>query len=360
RAKKLQEKSKKEAEKRQKDYDKIQKKADKKRQEEEDKLQKEREKMNNLENTSQDTQKKGIFNTISKNSFGLMSLSKSSELKAIHSKSVHAPTKFSELTQNSNKKSVSGIQKRIMRKKVVEEDKSTNGFKVRATETDGKKSIRNLSGLQRDSEIIFVPSGSMSSTESDSSPTSGKRGKISDVFQTEEGSDSFGGLSRAKSEPDFGEPKFGPPQRVSIFDRPGFGSVAFRSSLTTALGTIPNSLSETSDSSRLSSDDNRESSLDSHGSPTEHRLTPWEEEDLPSEDEEEASPVYLFLSTNGLGNYMPIFTKEHIDLEALMLLNDQDLEAMKLPLGPRRKLLRALNDRRSAFEEPGEVIDIKL
>ncbi|RXG70027.1 Usher syndrome type-1G protein-like [Armadillidium vulgare] len=321
---------------------------------------------NSFQFKNQDPPKKGIFSTISKNSLGFVGSNKT-EPKVIHSKSVHTPTKFSELTQSSvssNKKTIGGIQRKLLRKKVNSENKA-NSFKVRATilqvqdtESDGRKSMRNLSGLQRDSEIIFVPTGSMSSAESES-PSAGKRGKISDVFQREDYSESFYGLSRAKSEPDFGDSKFGS-QRASIFERPGFGSVAFRNSITATLTSMQGSLSETSDLSRLSSDGNPDTSLDSHGSPAGNRLTPWEEEDLPSDDDEEPSPVYLFLAANGLENYMPLFTKEHIDLEALMLLNDQDLESLKLPLGPRRKLLRALNDRRMTFEDPGEVIDIRL
>ncbi|KAB7496524.1 hypothetical protein Anas_03925, partial [Armadillidium nasatum] len=351
-AKKLLEKAKKDAEKRQKEHEKLLKKADKKRKEEEERLQKEREKINNMVNANKDSPKKGIFSTISKNSLGFVGSNKT-EPKVIHSKSVHTPTKFSELTQSSvssNKKTIGGIQRKLLRKKVNSENKA-NSFKVRATilqvqdtESDGRKSMRNLSGLQRDSEIIFVPTGSMSSAESES-PSAGKRGKISDVFQREDYSESFYGLSRAKSEPDFGDSKFGS-QRAN--------------SITATLTSMQGSLSETSDLSRLSSEGNPDTSLDSHGSPAGNRLTPWEEEDLPSDDDEEPSPVYLFLAANGLENYMPLFTKEHIDLEALMLLNDQDLESLKLPLGPRRKLLRALNDRRMTFEDPGEVIDIRL
>ncbi|MPC80726.1 hypothetical protein E2C01_075314 [Portunus trituberculatus] len=40
---------------------------------------------------------------------------------------------------------------------------------VGTIESDGKKSVRNLKGLRRDSEIIFVPNGSLSSTNSESS-----------------------------------------------------------------------------------------------------------------------------------------------------------------------------------------------
>ena len=51
--------------------------------------------------------------------------------------------------------------------------------------------------------------------------------------------------------------------------------------------------------------------------------------------------------------------KERIDLEALLLLNDQDLEKLGLPLGPRRKLLKILNDRRLS-QDNSEELSVKL
>lgn len=103
-------------------------------------------------------------------------------------------------------------------------------------EVDGRKSVRSLTGLRRDSEVMYV------GTYETQAQQMGKRGKISDVWGT---------LSKAKSTPDllgdrdydnddddddgdnhqiknvvqeavlFQEP-------ASIFNRPGFGSVAFR------------------------------------------------------------------------------------------------------------------------------------
>ena len=83
-------------------------------------------------------------------------------------------------------------------------------------------------------------------------------------------------------------------------------------------------------------------------------------QDLPSDDESEATPVYLFLAAAGLIDFIPTFAKEHIDMDALMLLTEEDLVNLKLPLGPRRKLLKAINERKSAIENPGEVADSQL
>lgn len=79
--------------------------------------------------------------------------------------------------------------------------------------------------------------------------------------------------------------------------------------------------------------------------------------DLPSDDEDEDATVYVFLAAAGLTEFIPTFAQEHIDLDALMLLTEEDLKSMKLPLGPRRKLLKAIADRQAAMEDPGEVHD---
>jgi hypothetical protein len=78
------------------------------------------------------------------------------------------------------------------------------------------------------------------------------------------------------------------------------------------------------------------------------------------EDDAEWSPLQLFLLSHGLGEYVQMFINEQIDLEALMLLSEEDLITMGLPLGPRRKILKAAEDRRAALDDPGEVEDSQL
>ncbi|KAK7085393.1 ankyrin repeat, partial [Halocaridina rubra] len=117
------------------------------------------------------------------------------------------------------------------------------------------------------------------------------------------------------------------------------------SSITATLGSIATSGSE-GDSARASSNG------DGSASSLVHREDPWEEEDLPSDDESEATPVYLFLAATGLIDFIPTFAKEHIDMDALMLLTEEDLVHMKLPIGPRRKLLKAIAERKEAINDP--------
>lgn len=116
-------------------------------------------------------------------------------------------------------------------------------FKVGEIEPDGKRSVRSLQGVRRDSEVIYV--GTFSSNAE-----AGKRGKIADVFEVEEseGVDEievesekrsingmYGTMARSFSQPDLLDSNDGDIseevmlQRPSgLFDRPMLGSLAFR------------------------------------------------------------------------------------------------------------------------------------
>lgn len=98
--------------------------------------------------------------------------------------------------------------------------------------------MRSLTGLRRDSEVMYVGTYETNSQQQNN----GRRGKISDVWGT---------LSKAQSTPDLlGDRKYEVDaeddeestnivgetfllqEPASIFNRPGFGSVAFRRSVT--------------------------------------------------------------------------------------------------------------------------------
>lgn len=57
---------------------------------------------------------------------------------------------------------------------------------------------------------------------------------------------------------------------------------------------------------------------------------------------------------------MPKFEEQKIDLDTLMLLTENDMKSLNLPLGPYRKLVNAVNERKTALENPGEVVDSRL
>lgn len=55
--------------------------------------------------------------------------------------------------------------------------------------------------------------------------------------------------------------------------------------------------------------------------------------------------VHKFLVSAGVSEYVNKFIEQQVDLDALFMLNDQDLISLGLPLGPRRKLLKAIEER---------------
>jgi len=150
----------------------------------------------------------------------------------------------------------------------------------------------------------------------------------------------------------------------SIFNRPGFGSVAFRHSISAF-----NALSVRDE------DEYKDDSIGSAGSlanrsnksqERRQRQQIWEEEedelsDELSDDESDYTSLHMFLAAHGLMDWAGKLTKERIDLDALMLLSEADLsDSLSMPLGPRKKLMKAVADRRRDMEDPDELTDTQF
>ncbi|KAL1483160.1 hypothetical protein MTO96_002227 [Rhipicephalus appendiculatus] len=259
--------------------------------------------------------------------------------------------KFSDMvstgtsTTVSSRKGLGAVSKKVHLRKQNTDPGEFN--KVRTLDNDGKKSIRSLTGLQRDAEVVFDGSAP-------------------------------GDLSRAISEPDLGaHPDSGlgedePTTGSSMFERPGFGSVAFRNSISGTLLSLPSCRIDDEEAGSIALPcGSVVDSIGSAGSLAQRQsVLPWEDvEDVyyeeDEEDEEEdggGTPpaIVVFLAAHGLAEYVDLFSREKVDLDALTLLGEEDLKTMGVPLGPRKKLLRAVEQRRVAFEDPGEVADSRL
>ncbi|KAG2272663.1 hypothetical protein Bca52824_067218 [Brassica carinata] len=61
---------------------------------------------------------------------------------------------------------------------------------------------------------------------------------------------------------------------------------------------------------------------------------------------EAGASVDSFLESLGLDKYSTAFKVEEVDMDALMHMTDDDLKAMLIPMGPRKKILLALGSKR--------------
>ncbi|GFW75015.1 usher syndrome type-1G protein homolog [Trichonephila clavipes] len=172
---------------------------------------------------------------------------------------------------------------------------------------------------------------------------------------------------------------------VSIFERPGFGTVAFRHSVvhltgidiqSTPQGDNRNLITDLHCRNLKNTNGTINDSIGSASSLVRRHIT-WEDEcevydeedDEASEDEdlsndedsiEREDHLSVLLAAVGLSEYLPLFQSEQIDLEALSLLSEEDLKALGMPLGPRRKLGKAVQERIKIMEDPGIVLDSRL
>lgn len=274
----------------------------------------------------------------------------------------------------------------------------TNGhFKITDTEENGKMSIRKLKGLKRDSEVLFV------APPPPSSPPSSEGVESTSILNKEKHD-----LSRASTESQLSRESFG------MFERPGFGSVAFRDSTQTAslfsydtihqdninsninisndntssngnnnaleTTTTPNESSvmnestddsnssniSTSNGSRshseLESNSQQGSSIGSAGSLVmRNRISNGMKNAIMAKaDDNNYAAVDIFLTTLGLHELIPIFRNERIDAHVLNYLEDNDLKDMLIPVGSRKRIIRAIKDRRSDLESDRPIEDSRL
>lgn len=149
-------------------------------------------------------------------------------------------TKFSTLVGGTISAPRGPVQRKAqaIRAKLTQGAPQADEFKIAEIDQNGKRSVRSLQGVRRDSEVIYVGTYS-------SNGDLGKRGKIADVFDMDEtsemgefnsASEAYKTLSRSVSQPDFlsrnDDDEISEEvmmQRPSgLFDRPMLGSLAFR------------------------------------------------------------------------------------------------------------------------------------
>ncbi|XP_045889086.1 ankyrin repeat and SAM domain-containing protein 4B, partial [Micropterus dolomieu] len=121
------------------------------------------------------------------------------------------------------------------------------------------------------------------------------------------------------------------PVKHSIFSRPGLGDLIFMKKMGLMSQDIPSGKNESLGylvQNELSDAEEDAASFEGNGD------LPWDQEDLGlDDDEEETSPLDAFLSAISLPEFTLAFSREHLDLEALMLCSDEDLKGIHIQLG---------------------------
>ncbi|XP_008056151.1 ankyrin repeat and SAM domain-containing protein 4B [Carlito syrichta] len=187
---------------------------------------------------------------------------------------------------------------------------------------------------------------------------SGQR-NVMDVFREEE-EDSFS--EDFKENLQFPAEENSGVQHESILKRPGLGSVVFRGNRVSSLEDISDSKRELGfkmpselfqrQGAAEASEDREEKSLEDLS---------WDEDEVEwEEDVVDATPLEVFLQSQHLEEFLPIFMREQIDLEALLLCSDEDLQSIQMQLGPRKKVLNAINRRKQVLQHPGQLVDTSL
>lgn len=234
-----------------------------------------------------------------------------------------------------------GVARKIVKKKGGENGSGSRrgsaDFRVSESRSGGGRSVRSLAGLRAttDTEVLYV---SNNNNNNDNAA----------------GDD---GAPMSHDDPNGDD--------AGLFVRPGFGSVAFLSkqNVSQALLSLPNNENDSAVGDEIDGDGSHpKSCADSIGTARSlmKRMAtlPWSEEDVENLDDDEAgSELELFLACHNLTDVMSVLSKEKIDLEALMLCSEEDLKKIGLPLGPRKKILDAVEKRKMTLQNPGCMKD---
>ncbi|KAM5228335.1 ankyrin repeat and SAM domain-containing protein 4B [Ctenodactylus gundi] len=157
-------------------------------------------------------------------------------------------------------------------------------------------------------------------------------------------------------------------QQESILNRPGLGTIVFRRNTVLSAEDLSDSKremglqmsSELLQRQGIPEADEAEADEEGEGNSLGSDL-PWDEDEVAwEEDGVDATPLEVFLQSQHLEDFLPIFTREQIDLEALLLCSDEDLQNIQMQLGPRKKVLNAIHRRKQVLQQPGQLVDTSL
>lgn len=247
-----------------------------------------------------------------------------------------------------------------------------NEFNISEVDDTGRRTLRSIRGTasRKDGQVLYVKTTNIDGSDEKTIDNSA-RGAITNIFPDA----AIGGDARDSGVDESFEDDESAP---GIFNRPSFGNICFLGSHFQHTNSFQNqanvSLDETdagyqngdlsngldgnnADGKRLSS--GTESYIEAD------KDLPWKAEDVEEldddeDDDSEYTPVIMFLEGCGLRLYTHLFLDSDVDMDALMMLTNQDFQDMGLPIGPRRKLMDAIQRRRVVLTEPAQMYDSQL
>ena len=363
-ASELKEKAIKAAEKNAKHYEELQEKASKK-------LAKERRRTEQME-----ARQNGDFQAPSDGSVFkklTLKLKGTKKLKAVNG----STPQFSDIVQGTRRRS--SHQTPAGMRNSTDSD-ILGDFKVSEMDDSGKRTLRSVSGtaLRKDGQVLYVKDIDTADTSSRPALVNVFPGTAlnrndwnkskSDSNLVDSGNDSFDDSGNVDDEEN----------AHSIFNRPEFGKISFLNHFdhTESFKNNPVPVFDDIDSvlqnGELGDEDEdttavkRVSSGTGSASTGENSIQdlPWKEDDVEvlddDEEETEYTQVMMFLESCGLTRYMNLFTNNDVDMEALLKLTQEDLMEIRLPVGPRRKLLDAIEKRKTVLNKPQALCDTYL
>ncbi|XP_063070157.1 ankyrin repeat and SAM domain-containing protein 4B [Engraulis encrasicolus] len=221
--------------------------------------------------------------------------------------------------------------------------------KMKKKDTLGKKDMVERQG---DSNVIFVKQNGPA-----------EKPEFADVFN-EEDEDAEGesgiGIAEEDEAEDAGE--------GSIF-KTGLGKMVFRKNFSMEMGVEPEytpnadmgeDFASLIHKEMFENEEEEEEEGDANGyAPGES--VPWDQEEIGLDDiDEDTTPLDAFLSSVNLMGFAPMFVREKMDLDALMMCSDEDLKSIRIQLGPRKKILEATARHKHILANPGILKDTFL
>ena len=285
---------------------------------------------------------------------------------------------FSDLVQGNRRKSA---KQNITGARNSNEIDNLNDFKVSEMDDSGKRTLKSVRGtLQRkDGQVLYVRD------DFDVDPTA--RPPLTNVFPGTSMNSKNWNNSKSDSNPvDSGNDSFDDSGNIddehtpSLFNRPQFGDIAFMSRFNPieSFKSDPKPAFDDIDSvlhnGELAEDEDESLvgqrlsglSIGSGSSSTGDRSQelPWKEDDVETLDDDEQETEYtkimMFLESCGLTRYTHLFTNSEVDMDALMELTQDDFTEIGLPIGPRRKLVNAIERRKQVLNQKSVITDTHL